>query len=171
MKACWYFGLAKNPIQWVTEALSLGVKRPGREADHSHPSNAEVKECVELYLHSPNKPSWLGAQLKHRDNLYCLWSYFSLTSRTVFRWRYLLESKRDCLLYKFVLTLFQNGSNINCYFNSFVNFSPRFAAHCSYFSCCFLYTYFPGWWDTILARPSHVVDSSLLYSLWNNGNN
>jgi hypothetical protein len=25
-------------------ALSLGVKRPGREADHSPPSSAEVKE-------------------------------------------------------------------------------------------------------------------------------
>jgi hypothetical protein len=24
----------------------LGVKRPGREADHSHPYSAEVKECV-----------------------------------------------------------------------------------------------------------------------------
>jgi hypothetical protein len=23
---------------------------------------------VEIYLHSPNKPSWLGAFLKHRDN-------------------------------------------------------------------------------------------------------
>jgi hypothetical protein len=23
-------------------------KRPGREADHSHPSTAEVKECVKL---------------------------------------------------------------------------------------------------------------------------
>jgi hypothetical protein len=32
------------PIQWVPAALSLGVKRPGREADHSHPSSAEVKE-------------------------------------------------------------------------------------------------------------------------------
>lgn len=28
-----------------------GVKRPGREADHS--SSAEVKECVEVYLHLP----------------------------------------------------------------------------------------------------------------------
>jgi len=28
--------------------LSLGVKRPGREADHSPPSSAEVKEGVEL---------------------------------------------------------------------------------------------------------------------------
>jgi len=33
------------------------------EADHSPPSIAEVKEWVELYLHSPNTPSWRGAQL------------------------------------------------------------------------------------------------------------
>jgi hypothetical protein len=32
------------PIQWVPEALSLGVKRPGREAGHSPPFSAEVKE-------------------------------------------------------------------------------------------------------------------------------
>jgi hypothetical protein len=31
------------PIQWVTGALSLGIKRPGREADHSPPSSSEVK--------------------------------------------------------------------------------------------------------------------------------
>jgi hypothetical protein len=30
--------------------------------------DAEVKECVELYLHFTNTPSWPGAQLKHRDN-------------------------------------------------------------------------------------------------------
>jgi hypothetical protein len=56
------------PIQWVPEALSLGVKWPGHEADHSHPSSAEVRECVDLYLHSSNMSSWHGAQLKHRDN-------------------------------------------------------------------------------------------------------
>jgi hypothetical protein len=32
------------PIQWVPGALSLGVKQPWREADHSLPSSAEVKE-------------------------------------------------------------------------------------------------------------------------------
>jgi len=31
-------------IQWVPGALTLGVKRLGREADHSPPSSAEVKE-------------------------------------------------------------------------------------------------------------------------------
>jgi hypothetical protein len=35
----------------------------GREADPLPPSRAEVKEWVELYLHSPNTPSWSGAQL------------------------------------------------------------------------------------------------------------
>jgi hypothetical protein len=63
-------GSTQLPIQWEPGALSLGVKRLGREADHSPPSSAEVKECVELYNHSPNTPSWRGAQLKkqHRDN-------------------------------------------------------------------------------------------------------
>jgi len=35
-------GPTQPPIQWVPRALSLGVKRPGREADHSPPSSAEV---------------------------------------------------------------------------------------------------------------------------------
>jgi hypothetical protein len=52
-----------------TRGSILGVKRPGCEADHSPPSSAGVKERVELYLHSPNMPSWCGAQLKHRTAL------------------------------------------------------------------------------------------------------
>jgi hypothetical protein len=60
-------GPTQSPIQWLPGALSLGVKRVGCEADHSLPSSAEVKEWVELYLHSPNTPPWRGAQLKHRD--------------------------------------------------------------------------------------------------------
>jgi hypothetical protein len=46
-------GPTEPPIQWVPGALSLGLKRPECEADHSPPYSAEVKECVELYLHSP----------------------------------------------------------------------------------------------------------------------
>jgi hypothetical protein len=38
-------GPTQPPIQWVLSgAVSLGVKRPGREADHSPPSSAEVTE-------------------------------------------------------------------------------------------------------------------------------
>jgi hypothetical protein len=35
----------QTPIRWV--------KWPGREDDHSSSSSAEIKELVELYLHSP----------------------------------------------------------------------------------------------------------------------
>jgi hypothetical protein len=46
-------GSTQPPIQRVPEAFTWGVKRPGREADHSLPS-AKVREYVELYLYSPN---------------------------------------------------------------------------------------------------------------------
>jgi hypothetical protein len=36
-------GSTQPSIQWVPGALSLGVKRPWREADHSSPSSTEVK--------------------------------------------------------------------------------------------------------------------------------
>jgi hypothetical protein len=38
-------GPTQLPIQWVPRALSLGVKRPGREAERSPPSRAEVKNA------------------------------------------------------------------------------------------------------------------------------
>jgi hypothetical protein len=53
-------GPTQPRIQWVPGVFSLGVKRPGHEADHSPPSSAEVKECVELYLHFLDI-SWRGA--------------------------------------------------------------------------------------------------------------
>jgi hypothetical protein len=40
------------PIQWVPWALSLCVKRPGRKADHSPPSSAEVKNAWS-YTYTP----------------------------------------------------------------------------------------------------------------------
>jgi hypothetical protein len=39
--------------------MGTGSKaRPGRDADHSHPSSAEVKNEYELYLLSPHVPPW-----------------------------------------------------------------------------------------------------------------
>jgi hypothetical protein len=38
-------GPTQPSIQWVLGALSLKVKRPGREADHSPPSSARVKNA------------------------------------------------------------------------------------------------------------------------------
>jgi hypothetical protein len=45
-------GPTQPPIQWVSGALSPGVKRPGREADHSHPASAEVKKTW-VYTSTP----------------------------------------------------------------------------------------------------------------------
>jgi hypothetical protein len=33
------------PNQWESEALSVGVKRSGRETDHSPPSSSEIKNA------------------------------------------------------------------------------------------------------------------------------
>jgi hypothetical protein len=57
-------GPTQPHIQWVPGALSLGVKQQGCEADHSASSSAEIKGCMELYLHSPNTPSWYVAQFE-----------------------------------------------------------------------------------------------------------
>jgi len=38
-------GLTQPPIQWVPGDLSLRIKQPGHEADHSPPSSAEVKNA------------------------------------------------------------------------------------------------------------------------------
>jgi hypothetical protein len=62
-------GPTQLPIQWVPGTLSLGVKCSGREADHSTPSSAEVKECVELYLHPQYVfMAWCSVKKKHLSN-------------------------------------------------------------------------------------------------------
>jgi len=53
------------PIQLVSRVLSLGVKRPEREAEHSPPSSAEVK----------NTPLRRGADLKKaQGHIFLLYS-------------------------------------------------------------------------------------------------
>jgi hypothetical protein len=61
------------PIRWVPGALFLGLKRPGREADHSPPYIAKFKERVELHLHSANTPTWRGAQFKKIFKVFSSW--------------------------------------------------------------------------------------------------
>jgi hypothetical protein len=60
-------GPTQPPIHWVSEALSLGVKWPGSEADHSLPSSAEVKIPGAI----PPFPQYVfmaWCLVKHRDN-------------------------------------------------------------------------------------------------------
>jgi hypothetical protein len=60
-------GPTQPPIQWVPGALSLGVKRPVREADHSPPSSAEVKNAWR-YTSTPQYVFMEWRIVKHRDN-------------------------------------------------------------------------------------------------------
>jgi hypothetical protein len=60
-------GPTQLPIQWVPAALSPEVKRPGREADHSPPSSAEVKNAWRYISHS-NTSAWRWFLVKHRGN-------------------------------------------------------------------------------------------------------
>jgi hypothetical protein len=66
-----HLGPTHPPIQGVPETLSLGVKRPGRKADHSPPSSAEVKN---LWRYTSTPPIRLHGVLlskkKHRDFRY-----------------------------------------------------------------------------------------------------
>jgi hypothetical protein len=45
-------GSTQLPTQWVPEALSPGLKRPGHEAEQSTPANAEVKK-ISIYTSTP----------------------------------------------------------------------------------------------------------------------
>jgi hypothetical protein len=45
-------GSTQTPIQLVLGALSPIVKRPGREADHTPPTSAEVKK-IWIYTSTP----------------------------------------------------------------------------------------------------------------------
>jgi hypothetical protein len=50
-------GFTQPPIQWVPRDLYPGVKRPGREADHSPSTIVEGQEYADLYIDSPY---WTG---------------------------------------------------------------------------------------------------------------
>jgi hypothetical protein len=59
-------GPTQPPIQWVPGFLSLGVKRPGREADHSPPSSADVKNAWS-YTSTPQYVFMAWCLVKHGD--------------------------------------------------------------------------------------------------------
>jgi hypothetical protein len=51
-------GSTQSLIQWVPAAVSLGVKRQGREADHSSPTSAQLKKSW-IYTSLPQKTNKL----------------------------------------------------------------------------------------------------------------
>jgi hypothetical protein len=59
-------GPTQLPIKWVPGALSLGINRPGHEANHSLPSSAEVKNSWS-YTSTPQYVFIAWFLVKHRD--------------------------------------------------------------------------------------------------------
>jgi hypothetical protein len=64
-------GPTQPPVQLVPGALSLGVKRPGREHDHSPPSSAEVKNAWS-YTSTPQNAfiAWYSVKAQGQFYLY-----------------------------------------------------------------------------------------------------
>jgi hypothetical protein len=53
--------LALGPTQWISGALSLGVKQPVHEASHSPPSSAKIKNGGVISPLTYCMSSWHGA--------------------------------------------------------------------------------------------------------------
>jgi hypothetical protein len=62
--------LTQPPYQRISGAVSLGVKRPERETDHSPPSSTEVRNALSVTSTPPIGPHImvLGLKKKHRGN-------------------------------------------------------------------------------------------------------
>jgi hypothetical protein len=117
-------GPTQPPNQLAPGALSLGVKRPGGEADQSPPSSAEAKEWVELYFNSLSTSSWGRAQFKEKaqGQLYLL----PLPFEAFIGFLKKPANYTTCKLYEGLLLLLETFS-ICCIFNEiqrkwFMNF-------------------------------------------------
>jgi hypothetical protein len=132
-------GPNQPPIQWVLEALSLIVKRPGREADHSSPTSAKVKK------------TWVYTQLSHTSS----WRSSQLSKGRTFQFLWFPNCPRDCNNN----SCSQSCSQLLCHWSyryhhlqQFVyccvtrpSFEPRREHHLQQFGCCIaayvLYSY------------------------------
>jgi hypothetical protein len=60
-------GPTQPPVQWVPGAVSLGVKRPGRESDYSPPSRADFKNAWS-YTSTPQYAFMAWWSVKAQEN-------------------------------------------------------------------------------------------------------
>jgi hypothetical protein len=70
----------QDPVQRVPGTLSLGIKWPGREADHSPPSSAEVKNAWR-YTSIPQYAFMAWCSVKAQDLYFYLYVYISVISK------------------------------------------------------------------------------------------
>jgi hypothetical protein len=96
-------GTTQPPIQFVPGALSLGVKRPKREADHSPPYSAEVKN-VWSYTSTPQYAFMVRCLVKHRDNF--TFTFYSTIAVLRRMYEGVSKSFRTESIKKYMLTFF-----------------------------------------------------------------
>jgi hypothetical protein len=88
-------GPTQLPIQWVPGALSLGLKRPGREADH-WPHLVPRSKNEWGYTSTPQYVFMAWCLVKHRDKFifYLYYCYcFPSSQQLLFSWRCLYISQ------------------------------------------------------------------------------
>jgi hypothetical protein len=74
-------------------AILTGVKRPGREGEHSPPAITEIEDCMELYLHCPiHLDSMVLNLAEGRLYIGCLCEVFAEPYSFVFWWLYLART-------------------------------------------------------------------------------
>jgi len=118
----------QSRIQWVPAILSRGVKRPGRESDHSHPSSAEVKNARS---YNSTHPYVLMAWclIKHR-----MYLHGTRTTLPLPMWKLLV-----CILVAFVSNnlrlLYMDGRTVH-YKVFYVRMSLVSVVHCFACSTC-----------------------------------
>jgi hypothetical protein len=111
------------PSQWVPRALSLGVKRPGRETDNSPPSSAEVNNA---WSYTSNSPICLhgvySVKRRHRDNFtFAFTLLFSqiplICVLPVVRKKIIISARNMCTCYfSYISSSYyrRDGSEVNC---------------------------------------------------------
>jgi hypothetical protein len=106
-------GPTQPPIQWETGALFLGIKQPGREADHSPPFSVEIKNAWS-YISTPPIRLYgvvLSYKEQNRDNFtFYLYIYLPLAI-TIFSFHvpiFLLSFKILVLISPFPLCLLRS---------------------------------------------------------------
>jgi len=95
-------GPTQPPIQWIPWAFKPGVKRPGREANHSPPSSAEFKN---EYSYTSTPPIHLCGQLiylylyRHNTNVFdkaAMLVYIASSKISFFMISRTLKQRRYC---------------------------------------------------------------------------
>jgi hypothetical protein len=90
-------GSTQSPIQWIPEAISLGLKRPGREAGHSPQSSAEVINVCGAISPLPPYAFVAWCSVKAQRKLYL----------------YMRQSVHIINVYNLVWSIFQCGASLS----------------------------------------------------------